>query len=163
MSFYEKRLIELVAHVAKDLASYDMIIGWDLLHELGIDIKFSTKTIEWGGVSIPMKSVDATKEDSICQIEDPPFITAETERMKTILDAKYEKANLEEVLAACKHLSEQKQASLLELFNKYEDIFDSMLGHWAGEDYNVELVKPDVTPYHARAYPIPKAYKNTLK
>jgi hypothetical protein len=59
---------------------YDTIIGRDLLHEeLGIDIKFSTKTMEWDGVSIPMKDVDATKEDSICQIEDPPFITAETE------------------------------------------------------------------------------------
>jgi hypothetical protein len=59
-----------VAHVAKDLSNYDMIIGRDLLHELCIDVKFSTKTIEWDGVSIPMKSVDVTKEDSICQIKE---------------------------------------------------------------------------------------------
>jgi hypothetical protein len=77
--FFKKRLIEHVAHVAKDLSNYDMIIGRDLLHELCIDAKFSTKTMEWDGVSIPMKDVDTTKEDSICQIEDPPFITAETE------------------------------------------------------------------------------------
>ena len=76
---FEKRLVEHVAHAAKDLSNYDMIIGRHLLHELGIDIKFSTKTIEWDGVSIPLRSIDATKEDSICQIEDPPFITAETE------------------------------------------------------------------------------------
>jgi hypothetical protein len=88
---------------------------------------------------------DATKEDSICQLEDPPFNTAETERVKTILDAKYKKANLEEVIAACKHLSEQEQALLLELLNKYEDLFDSMLEHWVREDYSVEL-KPGVTP-----------------
>jgi predicted aspartyl protease len=43
--FYEKRLIEHVAHVANDLSSYDMILGRDLLHELDIDIKFSSKTI----------------------------------------------------------------------------------------------------------------------
>jgi predicted aspartyl protease len=49
-------LIEHVAHVAKDLSNYDMIIGRDLLHELGIDVKFSTKTMEWDGVSIPMKT-----------------------------------------------------------------------------------------------------------
>jgi predicted aspartyl protease len=30
--FFEKRLIEHVAHVAKDLSNYDMIIGRDLLH-----------------------------------------------------------------------------------------------------------------------------------
>ena len=49
----------------------------------------------------------------------------------------------------------------MELLNKYEDLFDGTLGHWVGEDYNVEL-KPGVTPYHARAYPIPKAYQNTF-
>ena len=156
--FFNKRLMEHVAHVANDLSSYDMILGRDLLHELGIGIKFSTKTIEWDGVSIPMKDVDVTKEDSICQIEDPPFITAETERIKTILDAKYEKANLEEVIATCKHLSEHEQASLLELLNKYEDLFDGTLGHWVGEDYNVEL-KPGVTPYHARHIPYQKLMK----
>ena len=68
-----------MAHVAKDLSNYDMIISRDLLHELGIYIQFSTKTMEWDGVSIPIRNVDATKEVSICQLEDPPFITAETE------------------------------------------------------------------------------------
>ena len=51
---------------------------------------------------------------------------------------------------------------LLELLNKYEDLFDGTLGHWVGDNYNVEL-QPGVTPYHARAYPIPKAYEHTLK
>ena len=160
--FFEKRIIEHEVHVAKQLSNYDMILGRDLLHELGIDIKFSTKTVDWDDVSIPMKDVDAIKADTICQIEDPPFIAAETERMKTILDAKYEKANLEDLVAECKHLSEEEQASLLELLHKYEDLFDGTLGHWVGEDYNIEL-KPDVTPYHARAYPIPKTYEQTLR
>jgi Retroviral aspartyl protease len=65
--FFEKRLIEHMAHVANDLSSYDMILGRDLLHELGVDIKFNSKTVEWDRVSIPMKNIDATKEDSICQ------------------------------------------------------------------------------------------------
>ena len=33
---------------------------------------------------------------------------------------------------------------------------------WNGPDYKVEL-KPGVTPYHARAYPIPKVHERTLK
>ena len=40
--------IDLVAHVYKgDLVNYNVIIGREDLLELGIDIKFSTSTIEW--------------------------------------------------------------------------------------------------------------------
>jgi len=36
-------------------ASYDLIIGGDLLSELGIEINFNTQQIVWEGVQIPMK------------------------------------------------------------------------------------------------------------
>jgi hypothetical protein len=36
-------------------AQYDMIIGADLLSELGIEINFSTQRIIWEGIEIPMK------------------------------------------------------------------------------------------------------------
>ena len=35
------------AHVAENLGNYDMIIGRELLHELGIDLQFSTATMHW--------------------------------------------------------------------------------------------------------------------
>ena len=42
-------------HVVKTLDDYDIIIGRDLLHELGIDIRFSTKTMFWNDVKVDMK------------------------------------------------------------------------------------------------------------
>ena len=51
------------SHVHKGrLASYNMILGRNDLTELGIDIKFSTQSIEWPrmNVTIPMKPRDAT-------------------------------------------------------------------------------------------------------
>ena len=36
-------------------AQYDMIIGADLLSELGIEINFNTQRIIWEGIEIPMK------------------------------------------------------------------------------------------------------------
>ena len=42
-------------HLAKELGNYDIIICQDLLHELGIDIRFSTKTIRWKVVKVDMK------------------------------------------------------------------------------------------------------------
>ena len=48
------------------------------------------------------------------------------------------------------------------LLENYSDLFDGTLGHWTNDPYKVEL-KEGVTPYHARAYPIPKIHENTLK
>ena len=42
-------------HVAKELGNYDIIVGQDLLHELGINIRFSTKTIFWNDVKVDTK------------------------------------------------------------------------------------------------------------
>jgi hypothetical protein len=34
---------------------YDMTIGRDLLHELGIDLLFSTKEMKWDQATVPMR------------------------------------------------------------------------------------------------------------
>ena len=48
-----------------------------------------------------------------------------------ILDAKYEKADLNAVMADnCKHLSISDQEKLLKLLNKFEDLFYGTLGDW---------------------------------
>ena len=49
-------------HVANKLDNYNIIIDQDLLHELGIDIQFSTKTMCWNDVK-DMKKHTCTKED----------------------------------------------------------------------------------------------------
>ncbi len=44
---HDDRLIEWNSHVANDLGNYDMIIGRDILEFLSIDLRFSTKEVEW--------------------------------------------------------------------------------------------------------------------
>ena len=51
-------------HVTDNHMNYDMIIGRDLLEELGIDLKFSTKTIAWQHREIPMKDRNCTVYNS---------------------------------------------------------------------------------------------------
>ena len=89
-------------------------------------------------------------------------IGASTSRVKHILDAKYEKANLVEVSQKNKNLNKQQQRMLLKLLLKHEHLFDGKLGVWWDANYNIEL-KPDVSPYHARPYPIPRIHEQTLK
>ena len=160
--FSPTKVIEWEMHVGTlENTPYDMIVGNDLLEYLKIDLKYSTSTMTWDSVEIPMKSRDATLENSY-YIHDSPCLEEAAERIKRILDAKYEPANLEEIVANHDHLSDEEKEGLYSLLKKYESLFDGSLGTWKGEDYNIEL-RSDATPYHARAFPIPRIHEQTLR
>jgi hypothetical protein len=44
-------------------AQYDMIIGADLLSELGIELNFNTQRMIWEGIEIPMKDKNVILSD----------------------------------------------------------------------------------------------------
>ena len=51
--------------------------------------------------------------------------------MRGILDAQYEKLDLNKVMSKrCQHLNTEERERLLHLLQKYEDLFDSTLGTW---------------------------------
>ena len=84
-----------------------------------------------------------------------------TQHVVQILDAKYEKADLQSVVSTkCTHLSLQDQNKLLELFTEFEEFFDGTLGDWITELVSFEL-KEGTKPYHGRPFPMPKSYKET--
>ena len=158
---HEGRTIVYKAHIAKQLGRYDMILGRDLLKELGIKLDFGDETVTWDEMTIPMKPENATVMTSY-HLDDSPAVDEATKRIKGILDAKYEAANLDEVVAECKHLTDSEKISLRQILEKHKALFDGTLGSWKGEEYNIEL-KPGAMPYHARAYPIPKVHEATLR
>ena len=134
---------------------YDMIIGMDLMSELGIDILNSTHTIKWDEAEIPLRPRDSTLEDSYF-IAEPEAVTQATARLTQILDAKYEKADLKQVVKDVPELTAQEKSQLLKLLKAYEDLFDGTLGHWTGKPYNIKL-KDDANPYYGRPYKVPHA------
>ena len=86
-----------------------------------------------------------------------------TQRVVKILDAKYEKADLNAVVADnCKHLSVPDQEKLLKLLTEFEDLFDGTLGDWDTEPVSLKL-KEGAKPYHGRPFPTQKAHKETLE
>jgi RNase H-like domain found in reverse transcriptase/Reverse transcriptase (RNA-dependent DNA polymerase)/Integrase zinc binding domain/Retroviral aspartyl protease len=159
-TLHESRIIETKVHVTKSLNKYDMIIGRDLLQDLGIILNFQDNIIQWDHAITAMTSIDS--EPIINTIEESKPIIEATNRIKSILEAKYEPANLDDVVNDCKNLSVSEKSQLKQLLNRYYDLFDGTLGHWKSEQYHIEL-KDDAKPYHARPYPIPKAYEATLK
>ena len=152
--FHSDRVISWDAHVHESTVTqkYDMIIGRDLLNALNMDIRFSDQTITWEDGMIPMKPTECTSDDSF-------FIKDEMEDdLGRILNAKYEKADLETVVNDYDHLQVQDKEKLLCLLRDYESLFDGTLGTWKGTAYDIEL-RPDAKPYHARAYNLPKSVK----
>ena len=84
-----------------------------------------------------------------------------TQRVVHILDAKYEKEDLQSVNSTnCTHLCLQDQNKLLELHIEFDDLFDRVLGDWSTKHVSFEL-KEGTMPYHGRPLPVPKSCKET--
>jgi propanediol utilization protein len=57
-----------------------------------------------------------------------------TQQVVHILDAKYEKTDIQSVVSTnCTHLSLQDLNKLLELLTEFEELFDGTLGDWSTE------------------------------
>ena len=116
-AFHESRNISWAAFVDKTnkLSSrYGMIIGRDLLDELGMNFLFSTNLMEWDNASTPMLDPDLFDQDNLDELaeellymHDPD--TTEAERIQDILDAKYCKADLAKLSQECEQLDKADQ------------------------------------------------------
>ncbi|CAJ1955442.1 unnamed protein product [Cylindrotheca closterium] len=122
-------------------SSYDMIIGRDLQNALGIDILWSKQSLMWDGISVPMKGYtersDENKDKLQAMFEEIMEIEQEEELYgaSKLLDAKYEKADINADVEQMNHLSAQEKTALKSLLYKYEELFDGTLGTW-----NIPLV-----------------------
>eukprot|EP00957_Ditylum_brightwellii_P066983 5084792-Ditylum_brightwellii.AAC.1 len=94
-------------------ASFKTVAGQDMLKSLGIMLDHAAETITWDDASIPMKPTSVRLSGSF-HIKDPKGIDDVVERIagdryKTILEAKYEKADLKkEVEDNCPQLNSKQ-------------------------------------------------------
>ena len=170
-AFHEHRNISWTAFVDetdKLSSQYDMIIGRDLLDELGMNFLFSTNLMEWDNASTPMLDPDLFDQDNLDKLakemlymHDPD--TTEAERIQDILDAKYCKADLAKLAQECDQLDKEDQQKLLKLLQKYEHLFDGTVGTWNTEPVDLVLKDPNCAPYHAKPYPVPYSQEKKLR
>ena len=104
-----------------------MILGRDVMSLLGIDILFSQKVVTWNGNELPFKP-DSADVDKDYHVEESMAVHTSTERIKEILDAKCEAANLDQVCASQEHLSLTQRQQLKQLLDKCAKLFDGTLG-----------------------------------
>jgi hypothetical protein len=170
-AFHEKRNISWTAYVDntdKLTSRYDMIIGRDLISELGMTFRFDTLMMEWDNATTPMidpcmfcdELIDDL-ENEILYMHDPD--TTEAERIQAILDAKYCPADLRTIMDKCNQLEIEVQQKWIALLQNFEHLFDGTVGTWHTEPVNIELKEPDAKPYHAKLYPVPHSQTVKLK
>ena len=87
----------------------------------------------------------------------------DAKRIQDTIESKFCPADLEQIVAECTHLEKKEQRQLLDLLQKYEELFDGTLGTWKTDPIELELKEPNVKPYHAKPYPVPYSQEAKLK
>jgi hypothetical protein len=150
-----------------DTALYDIIIGMDMLCELGLTVDTETKTVRWEGNETPLCNRGALQDvktlNAVYNLaQDASVIQQAEARHNRILDADYSKVDIDDYIAELSYLSPGEQSSLRTLLNKHPTLFKGGLGVLDIKPVKLELVEGAV-PYHSRAFPVPQKYELTTK
>jgi hypothetical protein len=149
---------------------YDLILGVKTMKKYGIILDFKDKMITVNEVKLPMQNINYLQGSSTLRVlrfnhslaMEPQSTQDATKHVTRILDAKYQKADLQLIVRNdCKHISADQQKKLLQLLKKYESLFDGTLGDWKTKPVSFQLVE-GVSPYHGQAFPVPKVHNNTI-
>ena len=115
------------------------------MEELGIILNFKEHFISIDQIELPMRRLqELQKPNLVFQMfkNTEPLSTADlTKRAARILDAKYEKANLQEIVDTCTHLDTVEREQLLQTLKKFKHLFDGNLGDWKTSPVHLELKK----------------------
>ena len=156
---------------------YDLIIGRDLLLELGMILDFKNKLLNWDGIVIDMPSADQEaprfklltslenyhRKLELANLEDEPqAVQAVTRRALKVMDVEYKAAVLEEVVATHNHLSNNEKCKLTVMLNNYKTLFDGSLGDFKIKPVSIEL-KPDAKPVQSRPFTVAQIYREKFK
>ncbi len=130
---HDNRSLQFDIHVAKDMGAYDMIIGRDLMSDLGIDLQFSNNLIEWDGKTVPFKDAEATFEESFYIQEDVMELFNARE---VPMDNDYHRANLREICESQSQLTKDQQQMLLK---PYKPMKNYSMAHWVNGIWNLMI------------------------
>ncbi len=150
-----------------------MILGADLLTKTGIDVKYSTGTMEWFNNELPLcnphllqnREFEAMAETIKVQQEEELFGMDRYDSTcytTEILDAKYEKVEVDEVINQLNHFNlEQKEYLRLVLMENTKQ-FSGKLGVYFHRKFHIDLV-PGTIAKHARPYYVPVIHLSAFK
>jgi hypothetical protein len=147
---------DIVKHDKNKKPQHDLILCVKTMKKYGIIFDFKDKMMTIDEVKLPMQNINYLQGYStLCALKlnhslamEPQSTQDATKPVTQILDAKYQKADLQSIVRNnCKHLSTNQQKKLLQLLQKYELLFVGTLGDWKTKPVSFQL-KEGVSPYH---------------
>ena len=148
-------------------AAYDMIIGMDLMTEIGIFVNTADKQIHWEEAFIPLKQRGDLNDPEYIQLlyeySTAPEVLFEAEdRQSRILDAHYEKVDIDDLVDNLDNIEGDQKSTLKCVLKSHPQLFSGGLGTLNVKPIHLEL-NEDAVPYHARAFPIPQLLRQSTK
>eukprot|EP00957_Ditylum_brightwellii_P023324 1760926-Ditylum_brightwellii.AAC.1 len=120
--------VECTMHITNHLGRYNIILGRDILRELGINLDFKENSITWGDYQTSMKPVNVTLAEHLDNVESTEAAAADIAK---ILYGKYQKVDLHtDIVDSCVTLSIEEKEKLLRVLQKHKELFNGMLGTW---------------------------------
>ena len=146
---------------------YDMIIGSDLMWNMGLDISYRRERVEWLDDYIPLKELDTLKDRQVCEMlysvhTDAPILKEMEERQNRILDADYSKVDIPSMVAELQ-ISDESKRKLKTTLEKFPELFGGGLGCLKGIKPASIKLTDGAEPYKGRHYNTPKAYHRAAK
>ena len=162
----DSKKVSWVCHVdeaAPKQRQYDIIVGMDLMSNIGIYVNTADKTIVWEGQTIPLKQRGMVNESFFLQscfhqTQEPEVLKEAESRQKRILDADYSKVDIDEYIETLDHLSLSEKVRLNQTLQAHPTLFGGGLGTLKVRPVHLEI-KPGSKPYHSRAFAVPQAYE----
>ena len=99
-----------------------------------MDVLYSEDVVVWGGTRLPMHKIQNGKWKDLNPMdkEDPEAIKEHSIRLGRILDANYEKADLEQEVNKLIHLNKFQRVILPSCLKRYEVLFGGNISEWTG-------------------------------
>jgi len=148
-------------------SAYDMIIGMDLMTDIGIFVNTEDKMIHWGEHCVPLKEKGDLCEPQYLELlyemsTVPDILFDAEERQSRILDANYEKVDVDDFVSKLNHLNSDEKRQLRHVLSSHPTLFGGGLGTLNVKPVHLEL-KEGATPYHARPFPVPQSLRHATK
>jgi hypothetical protein len=108
------------------------------------------------------EKVEHLFEDEHCRQMIDTYYSHDTCEKKEIQPSDYHKVEIDDVIAKCTHLDDDKQGKLKQMMSKYGLLFNGELKKYTGKKIHLN-VQPDAKPVHQRVFLLAKSQEELSK
>jgi hypothetical protein len=156
------------AYVFKGQCDYNVIFGRDFLRKIGMSQDYDQGTMMAFDITTSMKpkSFYTNSFSALANILDADEDEEIYNCFMAILESKYEKADIQDIVNHQVHLNRKQRKDLHTLLKKSSNLFSGDLDSYPIKKMHLDLL-PNAKPIHAKPYPIPqihfRVFKNELE